>query len=188
MIAGLLKLVHILAVVIWVGGMFFAYMVLRCAAAEALPPPERLRLWDKVLARFFNWVWLAVIMLLASGFYMIYLLGGFAQVPFYILLMALLGIVMTVIFLYVFFVCFKRFSRQVEAQDWRKSGTFLVAIRKLVGLNLVFGLFAIGCVKLGEGWVTHDKNVIVHFLKDESAFKIRYYFVVSEGLPFFKLV
>ncbi len=36
---------HVLAVVIWVGGMFFAYNALRPAAAEVLEPPNRLKLW-----------------------------------------------------------------------------------------------------------------------------------------------
>ena len=35
---------HLLSAVIWVGGMFFAYMVLRPAAATLLEPPQRLPL------------------------------------------------------------------------------------------------------------------------------------------------
>ncbi|MEJ1958254.1 MAG: hypothetical protein WDM70_01360 [Nitrosomonadales bacterium] len=42
------KLLHLLAVILWVGGMFFAYVVLRPSAVEILQSPERLRLWDKV--------------------------------------------------------------------------------------------------------------------------------------------
>ena len=77
----LFKLLHIFSVVVWVGGMFFAYMVLRPVAADVLHAPERLRLWDKVFGCFFNWVWLALLLLLVSGFYMIYLSGGMAHVP-----------------------------------------------------------------------------------------------------------
>ena len=39
---------HLLAAVIWVGGMFFAYMALRPAAASLLEPPLRLPLWSQV--------------------------------------------------------------------------------------------------------------------------------------------
>ncbi|MGV8935022.1 MAG: hypothetical protein ACOH1I_10380 [Gallionellaceae bacterium] len=53
----LMKMIHLLAVIVWVGGMFFAYVVLRPSAAEVLQPPERLRLWDKAFNLFFNWVW-----------------------------------------------------------------------------------------------------------------------------------
>lgn len=50
------KLIHLLAAIVWVGGMFFAYMVLRPAAVEVLEPPARLRLWNVVFRRFFPWV------------------------------------------------------------------------------------------------------------------------------------
>ena len=72
----LFKLIHLLAVLIWIGGMFFAYVVLRPAALEVLEAPQRLRLWDAVLRRFFDWVWGVVGALLVSGLYMIYLYGG----------------------------------------------------------------------------------------------------------------
>lgn len=147
----LFKLLHILAVLIWVGGMFFAYMVLRPSAVEALQPPERLRLWDKVFSRFFNWVWLAVFVLLTSGFYMIYQLGGFAVVPVYVHLMLVLGIVMMAIFAYVFFSCYVRFNLQVEAKDWAKASAILGTIRKLVGLNLAIGLLTVAEVIFGRG-------------------------------------
>jgi len=145
------KLLHILAVLVWVGGMFFAYMVLRPSAVEALQPPERLRLWDKVFSRFFNWVWLAVFVLLTSGFYMIYQLGGFALMPGYVHLMLLLGIVMMAIFAYVFFSCYVRFNLLVEAKEWPKAAEILATIRKLVGLNLVIGLLTVAEVIFGRG-------------------------------------
>lgn len=44
----LLYALHVLAAVVWVGGMFFAWMVLRPAAVTALEPPARLRLWSAV--------------------------------------------------------------------------------------------------------------------------------------------
>lgn len=144
------KLAHILAMVIWIGGMFFAYMVLRPGAAEVLQPPERFRLWAKVFSRFFNWVWLSVFILLASGFSMVHLLGGIANAPRYIYLMALSGIVMMLIFFYVFFVYFMRFNLQVAAQDWSELGAVLGTIRKLVGLNLVVGVLTIAMALLGR--------------------------------------
>ena len=55
-----LKFIHILAVLVWVGGMFFAYVILRPSAVITLQPPERLCLWDAVFKRFFGWVWVAI--------------------------------------------------------------------------------------------------------------------------------
>ncbi len=147
----LFKLLHIFAVVIWIGGMFFAYMVLRPSALEVLPPPERLRLWSKVFTRFFNWVWLAIFLLLVSGFYMIYLLGGIAHAPHYVHLMLLLGIVMVLIFMYVFFVCYVRLNLLVAAQDWPKAGAVLATIRKLVAVNLSLGLLTVAVAIIGRG-------------------------------------
>ena len=69
---------HTLGAVIWVGGMFFAYVVLRPSTGP-LEPPVRLALWSRVFARFFLWVWLSVAALLASGLAMVYAeFGGFA--------------------------------------------------------------------------------------------------------------
>lgn len=146
-----MKLIHLLALVVWVGGMFFAYVVLRPSAAEILQPPERLRLWDKVFSRFFNWVWLAIFLILVSGFYMIYLFGGFANLPLYINLMLLFGIVMTMIYVYVFFKCYVPFNRHVVKQEWPAAGAMLGIIRKLVGLNLTIGLLTIVVAIVGRG-------------------------------------
>ena len=49
---------HLLAAVIWVGGMFFAYMALR-PATGSLEPSIRLTLWSQTLKRFFPWVWIS---------------------------------------------------------------------------------------------------------------------------------
>lgn len=148
----LFKLLHLFSVLVWVGGMFFAYMVLRPAAAELLPPPDRLRLWQGVLTRFFNWVWLAIFLLLSSGFYMVYLYGGFTSVPRYVLWMFLLGMSMLVIYGYVFFVCYVRLSLQVNKQNWPDAAATLATIRKLVATNLSLGLFTITLVEFGRAW------------------------------------
>ena len=46
-----LKLAHLLAIIVWVGGMVFAHFFLR-PAAQSLEPPQRLRLMHDVAARF----------------------------------------------------------------------------------------------------------------------------------------
>ena len=78
----LLLFLHVAGVVVWVGGMFFAYVCLRPEAASQLEPPPRLRLWRGVLARFFTWVWVAVAAVLVSGLALI-LRYGFAAAPLY---------------------------------------------------------------------------------------------------------
>jgi uncharacterized membrane protein len=146
----LMKLLHLLAIVVWVGGMFFAYVVLRPSAAEILQAPERLRLWDSVFKAFFNWVWLAIFLVLLSGFYMIYLFGGLAHLPLYINLMLALGLLMTGIYVYVYFKCYAQLTRLVGRKEWPEAGAILGTIRKLVGLNLSLGMLVIVVATIGR--------------------------------------
>jgi len=143
-------LLHVLGVVVWVGGMFFAYMALRPAAAQLLDPPPRLRLWEGTFARFFPWVWISVTLILASGFYLIWLLGGIATVPVHVHAMLGLGILMMAIFFHVFFVPYRRLRRFVAAQEWKAAGAALGQIRMLVGANLVLGLITVAVATVGS--------------------------------------
>jgi len=143
------KFIHLLAALIWVGGMFFAYVVLRPAAVEILNPPERLSLWRSVFRRFFIWVWIAIVVLLVSGLYMIYLYGGMQAVPPFIHAMLALGLLMIVIYSYVFFACYSKLSLLVSEERWKEAGDVLGRIRKLVLLNLLLGLITIAVAKLG---------------------------------------
>lgn len=145
----MLKLIHLLAVLVWVGGMFFAHMVLRAAAAETLDPPQRLKLMDAVFRQFFRWVWAAVGAILVTGFYLVYLYGGFAHVAFHVHIMLALGLAMTAIFGYIFFACYVPFNVHVAEQRWKEAGEILARIRKLVALNLVVGLLTVCVVVIG---------------------------------------
>lgn len=148
----LFKLLHLIAALIWVGGMFFAYVVLRPAAVEALEPPQRLRLWDAVFRRFFSWVWGAVAVLLVSGLYLIYLYGGIAHVGRHVHIMLFLGLVMMVIYGYVFFACYVSFSLHVARQNWKEAGEILGKIRKLIAVNLSLGLLTVCVAMIGAAY------------------------------------
>ena len=116
---GFAMLLHVVAVVIWVGGMFFAYTILRPVAASQLEPPARLTLWAGVFAGFFPWVWSAIVAILATGLWMIFgWYSGMANVGLYVHAMLALGIVMMLIFAHVYFAPFARLKRAVAAQDW----------------------------------------------------------------------
>ncbi|OGS91703.1 MAG: hypothetical protein A2Z95_05900 [Gallionellales bacterium GWA2_60_18] len=147
------KLIHLLAVLAWVGGMFFAYVVLRPAAVEILQPPERLRLWHGVFRRFFRWVWGAIGVILVSGLYMIRLYGGMGQVLPHVHIMLVLGLAMMAIFGYVYFVCYKPFSLHVAGDQWKEAGELLGRIRKLVALNLALGVATVSVAVLGVLWM-----------------------------------
>jgi uncharacterized membrane protein len=142
---------HVLAVVIWVGGMFFAYMAQR-PAAMGLEPPQRLPLWARTFARFFPWVWASVILLPATGYYMIYRMGGFGSVGLYVHIMQGLGILMILIFLHVFFAPYRRLNKSLAVNDIPGAGKQLATIRKLIGLNLSIGIILIAIVMLLKNW------------------------------------
>ena len=76
---GLAIALHVLSAVIWVGGMFFAYMAMRPAVVEVVEASQRGVLWSRTLERFFRWVWLSVVLLLVTGYWMIFsVFGGMA--------------------------------------------------------------------------------------------------------------
>jgi len=142
----LLYLLHVLATVVWVGGMFFAHQVLRPVAASQLEPPARLRLWAGVFGRFFPWVWAAVVLLLVTGQAIVAQVGGYGVVPKPVHVMAGIGYLMAAIFVYLYFVPYRRFVRAVQAEAWPTAGEGLAVIRRLVGTNLTLGLLNIALV------------------------------------------
>lgn len=145
----LLIFLHLASVALWVGGMFFAYVCLRPAAAELFEPPQRLRLWRGVFARFFVWVWGAVVLILASGLIMIGK-AGFAGAPLSWHLMLTLGTVMIGIFIYVVTGPYAMLERAVDAEDWKAGGAALNRIRQWVAVNLLLGFLTIAIATLGR--------------------------------------
>lgn len=142
-------LLHVLGVVVWVGGMFFAYMALRPVAASVLEPPQRLTLWAGVFGKFFPWVWASVALILLTGLHMLVKVGGMAA-PHYAMTMLVLGVVMMLIFAYVFFAPYTKLKRAVGEKNWKAGGAALAQIRMLIGINLSIGLLTIAVVFLGR--------------------------------------
>ena len=147
----LAKLLHLLSVLIWVGGMFFAYVILRPTAVETLEPPHRLRLWVGVFRRFFQWVWGAIAAILLTGLYMMSLFGSMGGSPLYVHLMLGVGSLMMLIYAYVFFACYRPMSGLVSEQRWPDAGAMLGKIRQLVALNLSIGIALITLVFVMRG-------------------------------------
>lgn len=144
-------LLHILAAVIWVGGMFFAYMALRPVAASLLEPPIRLSLWSQVFQKFFPWVWASIIILFATGLWLIFsVFGGMAAIGVHIHLMLTLGLVMTLLFMHIFFSPYKKLNSAVASQEWKTAGEALNSIRKLIAINLSLGLIVISVAATGR--------------------------------------
>jgi uncharacterized membrane protein len=144
----LLLALHILAATVWVGGMFFAYLVLRPALGP-FEPPMRLSLWRRVFVRFFIWVWIAVVVLLLTG-YTMFLRYGVTGI--HVHMMQASGVLMILLFLHLFFAPWKRYRTAIDVQDFAAAGRQLNQIRMIVALNLVLGILTVIIGGSGRYW------------------------------------
>ena len=151
-IATLALVLHALAAAVWVGGMFFALLALRPATAPLEPGP-RLELWSRVLERFFAWVMAAIVLLLASGYGMIFgVYAGFRGVGLHINIMQGVGIIMMILFFHLYFAPWRRFRAAMGRQDYPAAAGQLNQLRVIVMINLILGLITIAVGSSGRYW------------------------------------
>jgi uncharacterized membrane protein len=132
--------VHVLCAVIWVGGMFFAYLVLR-PSLGVLEPVQRIALHTQVFRRFFLVIWHAMPLILLSGFTMLFVFdGGAADAAWNINAMMLIGLIMSAVFVLIIFGPYARFRRTTDRATAVAS---IDRIRKLIGANLVLGIITV---------------------------------------------
>ena len=151
-ITTLSTLLHSLSAVIWVGGMFFAYMVLR-PSMGFLEPPQRLTLWAHVFKKFFFWVWLIVVLLPVTGYAQIMIdFGGFENTGMHIDIMHVIGWVMIALYVYLYVSPYSQFCKLVANSDWPAAAAQLNIIRRIVGTNTVLGLLTVAVGASGRFW------------------------------------
>jgi len=143
-------LLHVLGVVVWVGGMFLMHVAVRPAAVQLLQPPQRLPLLASVLERFFRWVVVAIVAVLASGLGMILEGGGFRNAHLSVHLMFAIGLAMMAVFLHIRFATFRRLQAAVAASDWPLAARRMDQVRQLVTVNLALGILTIGVATIGR--------------------------------------
>lgn len=132
---------HGIAATLWIGGIFFAFVALRSAAAEVLEPQHRLILWRATYRNFFRFVWVFVVILLITGYYGLFSrFGGFADSPPYVHLMHTIGLIMVGIFCHLYFALYRTFSRLIDDNDTISAPVLLKKIRLLMASNLVLGI------------------------------------------------
>lgn len=153
MLMTLLIALHALAATIWVGGMFFAYICLRPAMGGIEPASERPKLWVRTFGRFFPIAGISVLVILATGYAMLFgALGGFAGASASIHVMHLIGWIMFAAFGHLYFAGWPKFRRAVEAGEADAAGKALGMIRTIVSINLVLGLITIAIATGGRYW------------------------------------
>jgi uncharacterized membrane protein len=143
----LIKLAHLVAAILWVGGMAFIMVALRPPLAAQLQPPVRLPLGVAILKRFFTLVWVCIGTLLASGLWLL-MQTGMKAAPQGWHVMLGVGFVMMLLFAHLYFAPFKRLKRAVAAQDWPEAGQRMNQVTLLAKINLGLGWLAIAAVFL----------------------------------------
>lgn len=141
----LMKFLHVLAAIVWLGGIVFMLMALRPVAAQLLEPPQRLPLMAQVMRRFFASVWLSIVILLLTGLVML-LTVGMKNAPVGWHLMLGIGLLMSALFGHLYFGPYRRLQQAVSAANWPEAGRRVGQIATLSLLNLALGVVAIAAV------------------------------------------
>ncbi len=155
MIYSLLKTVHVLSIIVWIGGMIFTLFFLR-PALTMFEPPARIKLMTDVLGRFFRAVLIVGLLAVLSGFWMMGRVakqavqtGGSANLPIEWIVMAALGVLMFAIFGHIRFVLYKRLRAAAAENNWPAGGAALASIRVWVSVNLAIGIAIILVTLIG---------------------------------------
>ena len=151
----ILRSIHLLGVIAWVGGMFFMVACLRPAAAT-LEAPQRVVLMRAALRRFLDVAGVAALLVLASGASMIAMTtrtearaGVGVTLAIDSIVMAALGLLMVVVYIYVRLVPWRGLQRAADAQAWPDAAAALARIRTLVVLNVVLAVAIVVVTRLG---------------------------------------
>ena len=141
------KLLHLAAAVVWLGGMAFVLGALRPVVVAQLPPPARLPLMAAVLGRFFIAVWVSIAILLLTGGHLLATIG-MKNAPVGAHLMLGIGLLMFAIFGHLYFGPFRRMKAAVASANWPEAGRRMAQIHPLVVLNFCLGWLAVAAVAL----------------------------------------
>jgi len=141
---------HLLFVVIWIGGLIFLQLALWPATGAHLPEPSvRIRLLTAALERFLWLGWAAAIILPVTGFWLIGVYGGMARLGWHIHLMTGVGLLMVLLHLALYLAAFLPLRRAVAAGDWDSAERRLRWVRWLTWVLLLAGVLVILLTGLG---------------------------------------
>ncbi len=151
----IVKLLHLIAAIVWMGGMAFMLVALRPAAIAVLDGPTRLRLMGAVWQRFFLAVALSIVVLFTTGtnlytilFRATKLASGTGGVPLGWNIMLALGLLMMLVFAHIYFAGYAKFKRASAGGDLVLASKAATTIHTLMLINFVLGWLAIAAVRL----------------------------------------
>ena len=144
MINAIATWLHIIAVLIWIGGMLYTLFVLR----PSLPVCEdkKFILVRTAMGKFFPLVWIAIFLLLLTGGYRAH---KYIHSTAFDLKLVLYG-AMVVVFSYIYFGLFKKLDSLPKEQKVQIVGK----ITNLIKLNFTLGLIIIFLIQITKylGW------------------------------------
>jgi uncharacterized membrane protein len=132
----LVTAIHLLCVVLWVGGMAFLLLTLR-PGLNTLDPAARLMLQGVVFRRFFRTIWQVMPMAIISGLLLLILSYSHQALPWEVMVMQTGGVLMAAIFVGMVLVPNKRFQEKLAAGTATHAD--VVPIRRLIWLSLGIG-------------------------------------------------
>ena len=149
------KLLHLIAGIVWMGGMTFMLFALRPAALVSLDAQPRALLMAEVWKRFYVLVLLAIALLFTTGthlytatFRAAKLATGQGGVPLGWNIMLVLGLAMMLIFGHIYFAGFKKYKRAVAAGQWPVAAKAAGLMHTMTLVNFTLGWLAILAVRL----------------------------------------
>jgi uncharacterized membrane protein len=139
----LVTAIHLLCVVLWVGGMAFLLLTLR-PSVSVIDPTARLALQGAVFRRFFRSIWQVMPMAIVSGLLLLILSYSHHALPWPVMVMQTGGVLMAAIFIGMVLVPNKRFQAKLAAGA--ATAEDIVPIRRLIWLSLGIGAVILVCV------------------------------------------
>ncbi len=148
----ILLAIHVLVAVIWVGGMFFAYIFLR-PAALTLETEQRVDLWFETLSRFFPWIWGIAVIAPLSGYALLFaLFDNLEQTARYVWIMQWCGWTMITLFAITFVAFYREMAHRVKKRLIPEAGLYLNRIRIMISINLALGIGTVITAATGRFW------------------------------------
>ena len=149
------KLFHLIAGIVWMGGMTFMLFALRPAAMATMEAQARAVLMGEVFKRFYLWVMVAIVVLFTTGthlytstFRAAKMATGAGSMPLGWNVMLVLGLAMMLVFGHIYFAGFKKYKRAVALADWPLAAKAGRLMHTMTLVNFALGWLAILAVRL----------------------------------------
>lgn len=142
---------HLVGVVVWIGGMFFMLHCLR-PSLETIDGAQRPKLMLAVQEKFFKMVTVSLVLIWGSGLAMLYtaISHGLRPWPIGWHVMITLALVMTLVFFYIRFALFAQTKRAFEQAKPGELAPLMEKIRMTVMANMGLGFLVIAAAIFGR--------------------------------------